>query len=324
MSAVALARRLAVDRPTSGEALARELGIGRAAVWKRIEALRRMGLAVVAEGGRGYRLAVAVDWLDADRIRAAIAPAARARLGTLAVHDAVDSTMAEVARLAGDGAPSGSVCLAEHQRAGRGRRGRAWASPLGANLYLSLLWRFEGGLGALAGLNLAVGVAVREALAECGVGDARLKWPNDVVVEGRKLAGLLVEAGGQWHGPCHAVIGVGVNWRMPEGAARAIDQPWTDVARAGGAVDRNRGAAAVIGALLDALAAFERAGVGASLDRWHACDALAGRAIVVHESGRAWAAIARRVEADGRLVVEREDGALVALAAAEVRVRPAA
>jgi BirA family biotin operon repressor/biotin-[acetyl-CoA-carboxylase] ligase len=322
MSALALARRLDAVRPVSGQALAESLGISRAAVWKRIESLRAAGLEIAAEGGRGYRLAHPVEWLRADRVLAELSPPARARLAALDIHDEVDSTMAVLARGLAAGAPSGSACLAEHQRAGRGRRGRAWASPLGANLYLSLLWRFDAGLGALAGLNLAIGVAVRDALARCGVAAARLKWPNDVIVDGRKLAGVLVEAGGQWHGPCHAVVGVGVNWRMPGVAGRAIDQPWTDVDRAGGgAIDRNLGAARVIDALLEALAAFERDGAGAFVARWHAHDALAGQAITVHEDGRRWTARALRVDAAGRLLVERDDGTTVALAAGEVSVR---
>lgn len=322
MSALEVARRLDAGRAVSGEALAASLGISRAAVWKRIEALRGAGLEILAEGGRGYRLARPVEWLDADRIRAAMAAASRARLARLDIAGEVDSTMAEIARLAAEGAPSGSACFAEHQRAGRGRRGRAWASPLGANLYLSLLWRFGGGLGALAGLNLAIGVAVRDALDAVGVRRAALKWPNDVVVDGRKIAGVLVEAGGQWHGPCHAVIGVGVNWCMPERAGAGIDQPWTDVAReAGAGASRNACAAALLVALLDTLAEFEHAGPATIVERWHAHDALRGRAIVVRDAEGDWVGVARAVDASGRLLVDRDGDGRVAIAAGEVSVR---
>jgi len=322
MSALEVARRLDAGRAVSGEALAASLGISRAAVWKRIEALRAAGLEILADGGRGYRLARPVEWLDGDRIRAAMSASSRARLARLDIAGEIDSTMLEIARLAADGAPSGSACFAEHQRAGRGRRGRAWASPLGANLYLSLLWRFGGGLGALAGLNLAIGVAVREALDAVGVRRAALKWPNDVVVDGHKIAGVLVEAGGQWYGPCHAVIGVGVNWRMPERAGAGIDQPWTDVAReAGEGVSRNAGAAALLDALFDRLAEFEHSGLAAIVERWHAHDALRGRAIVVRDAEGDWGGVARAVDASGRLLVDRDGGGRVAIAAGEVSVR---
>lgn len=322
MSAFEVARRLDARSVMSGEALAASLGISRAAVWKRIEALRRAGLEVVADGGRGYRLARPVEWLDADRILAALSARSRAALARLDVLGEVDSTMAEVARAAAQGAPSGSACFAEHQRAGRGRRGRAWASPLGANLYLSLLWRFDAGLGALAGLNVAIGVAVRDALAKVGLARAALKWPNDVVVDGSKIAGVLVEAGGQWHGPCHAVIGVGVNWRMPETAGAAIDQPWTDVVReAGEGASRNAGAAALLDALLTTLATFEAGGAGILVERWHAHDALRGRAIVVRGADGDWSGTARAIDAGGRLWVDRDDGEAIAVAVGEVSVR---
>lgn len=324
MSAIEVARRLDVRTAVSGETLAAELGISRAAVWKRIEALRAAGLGVVAEGGRGYRLEEAVEWLDAGRIHDDLAARPARHPLHVRIHDEVDSTMIEVGRAASEGAPTGTACLAEHQRAGRGRRGRAWLSPLGANLYLSLLWRFGGGLGALAGLNLAIGVALREALAEVGVRRAALKWPNDVVVGGRKLAGVLVEAGGQWHGPCHAVIGVGVNWFMPDAIGAGIDQPWTDVRReAGAAVSRNTGAAAVLDALRTTLEAFGQSGTAPIVERWHAHDALRGRAVLVHEPHATWRGIAHAVDASGCLLVDREGAGRVAVAAGEVSVRVA-
>lgn len=325
MSALELARRLDAAKAVSGEVLAADLGISRAAVWKRVEALRALGLDVVAEGGRGYRLAEPVEWLDADLIRQHLALQAPGVAIPFAVAGEVESTMIEIARAAAIGAPSGSVCLAEHQRAGRGRRGRAWVSPLGANLYLSMLWRFAEGLGALAGLNLAVGVAVREALATLGLARAGLKWPNDVVVDGRKIAGVLVEAGGQWNGPCHAFIGVGVNWSMPQVAATAIDQPWTDVRQAAGVpVSRNLGAATLLARLRAALGKFEQVGAEAALEQWHEHDILRGREVVVRDAGAAWTGIAQSVDAGGRLWVLREGEGLVSVAAADVSVRVAA
>jgi BirA family biotin operon repressor/biotin-[acetyl-CoA-carboxylase] ligase len=325
MSALELARRLDAAKAVSGEVLASDLGISRAAVWKRVEALRALGLDVVAEGGRGYRLAETVEWLDPELIRRHLALQAPGVAIPVAVAGEVESTMIEIARAAANGAPSGSVCLAEHQRAGRGRRGRAWVSPLGANLYLSMLWRFAEGLGALAGLNLAVGVAVREALATLGLARAGLKWPNDVVVDGRKIAGVLVEAGGQWNGPCHALIGVGVNWSMPQVAAAAIDQPWIDVRQVAGApVSRNLGAAALVARLRAALVGFEQVGAEAALEQWHEHDVLRGREVVVRDAGAAWNGIAQSVDAGGRLWVLREGAGLAPVAAADVSVRVAA
>lgn len=138
----------------------------------------------------------------------------------------VDSTNEYLKRLAFGGARSGTACLAEWQTCGRGRRGREWVSPFGANVYLSLLWRFSEGTAALGALSLAAAVAVKRALDELAAGGVELKWPNDVQWHGRKLAGILLELGGEADGPCYVVAGVGINVAMPESRAADIGQPW--------------------------------------------------------------------------------------------------
>lgn len=137
--------------------------------------------------------------------------------------------------------PSGAVCLAESQRAGRGRRGRDWLSPCARNLYLSMLWRFPHGPETLGGLALAVGLAVRAALEDAGVPGVTLKWPNDALYRGSKLAGALIELSGEAGGASCVVVGVGINVSMPRERAAAIAQPWTDASRAAGkTISRNR------------------------------------------------------------------------------------
>lgn len=317
---LALARFLHVERAASGEQLALRLGVSRAAVWKRIEALRAAGLPVVAERGRGYRLSRAFDWLDADAIGAALAPNTRRRLAAIEVLPMVDSTMATIAAAAARGADSGHAVFAEYQRAGRGRQGRQWLSPLASQISFSVLWRFDCGLGALTGLGIAIGVAVADALAALGVEGVALKWPNDVQVDGRKLAGILIEAGGEWSGPCHALIGVGVNWNLGANGS-AIDQAWTDVASAGGSShSRNQAAAALLGALSRALGEFDSHGVGGFVARWQARDALFGQAVAVREGERTWHGVAHGIAVDGRLKVS-VDGVERRIAAAEVSVR---
>jgi len=193
---------LSAEHAVSGSALARRLGVTRAAVWKQIEALRELGAPIEASAGRGYRLAWPLEALDAAAIRSALDPLLRRRLGDFAVHWQIDSTSSELLRAAAAGVPDFSVCVAETQSAGRGRRGRGWISPLGGNVYFSLLKRFTVGMGALSGLSLVAGVALLQALTDCGVSGVGLKWPNDVLADGRKLAGILVELGGEFLGPC--------------------------------------------------------------------------------------------------------------------------
>lgn len=287
--------------PLSGDALARELGQTRAAIWKRIQGLRTAGVAIEGRAGDGYTLSQPVDLLDAGGVRAGLPAAADALLDDLQVTWSTVSTNTELLRCSAP--PRGSrVLLAERQTGGRGRRGRDWASPLAAHIYLSVLRGFAGGLAQLGGLSLVAGVAVAEALRGLGHAQVQLKWPNDLVVDGRKLGGLLVEGGGEFAGPARAVIGIGLNVHMPPAFAERIDQPWTDLDHlAGEPVQRNAVATAVLAALLPALEQFEAEGLAPFLSRYAALDSLAGREVRV-ELGGAWQ--------DGRALGLAEDGAL--------------
>ncbi|WP_068820448.1 biotin--[acetyl-CoA-carboxylase] ligase, partial [Xanthomonas graminis] len=207
----------------------------------------------------------------------------------------------------------------------RGRRGRVWASPLAAHLYLSVARGFDGGLGRLGGLSLAAGVAVAEALHAAGFATVGLKWPNDLLADGHKLGGLLVEGGGEFAGPARAVIGLGLNVRMPAASAASIDQPWTDLATLAGTgaeVSRNAIAATVLSHLLPALALFDAQGLAPFLPRYAALDLLAGRAIRIDDGGVAREGVALGLADDGALRVAFADGER-ALHAGEVSVRPA-
>jgi len=287
--------------PLSGDALARELGQTRAAIWKRIQGLRTAGVAIEGRAGDGYTLSQPVDLLDTGGIRAGLPAAADALLDDLQVTWSTVSTNTELLRCSAP--PRGSrVLLAERQTGGRGRRGRDWASPLAAHIYLSVLRGFAGGLAQLGGLSLVAGVAVAEALRGLGHAQVQLKWPNDLVVDGHKLGGLLVEGGGEFAGPARAVIGIGLNVHMPPAFAERIDQPWTDLDQlAGEPVQRNAVATAVLAALLPALEQFEAEGLAPFLSRYAALDSLAGREVRV-ELGGAWQ--------DGRALGLAEDGAL--------------
>jgi BirA family biotin operon repressor/biotin-[acetyl-CoA-carboxylase] ligase len=324
MNEAELVRALAAG-PVSGDTLARAAGVTRAAIWKRIVALRELGLDVSATPGQGYALARPVQLLDPDRIRAGLAPAAAALLESLGVAWRVDSTNSELLRRP---APSRAVVLlAEHQTGGRGRRGRSWASPLGANLYMSIDRPFRGGLARLAGLALVAGVAVAGALRALGC-HARLKWPNDLVLDDgdgglAKLGGLLVEGGGEHAGPARAVIGLGLNLRMPDRAAERIDQPWADLGDClGPGVSRDDVAAAVVSALLPALERFDAEGLAPFLEAYMALDALAGRRVAVQVGERNCTGEALGPDASGALRVRLGDGRGQVHHAGEVSVRP--
>ena len=227
------------------------------------------------------------DALDARAIAAQLAPATRVRLRDVEVLARVDSTNAELMRRA----QPQLALLAESQSAGRGRRGKAWASPPGANLYLSLSWPAP----REAGLPLAMGLACAQALRDARL---RVKWPNDLLAEGRKLGGLLVEVSGGV-----AVIGVGLNVRMPAEAARAIDQPWIDLAALGLAGERNAIAARLLDAMVAALIEFDAQGFVPFAARWPPFDALQDREVRVLDGEAVVYGAARGIAPDGALRV---------------------
>ena len=297
--------------PVSGDVLASEAGLTRAAVWKRIEALRAAGIAVDARPGQGYSLPTPPDLLDAHTIARALPAAVREVVRGPEVAWTIDSTSSELLRRRTP-ARGVEVLLAERQLGGRGRLGREWASPLAANLYMSLARAFDGGLARLGGLGLVAGVAAAEALHELGYGTVRLKWPNDLVLPGapgeglRKLGGLLVEGGGEHAGPVRAVIGIGLNVRMPAAAGAAIDQAWCDLAALAHPAPPSRSAlaAALVAQLVPALERFDREGLAPFLPRHAALDALAGRAVEVRSGSKVHAGIALGLAPDGALRVE--------------------
>jgi BirA family biotin operon repressor/biotin-[acetyl-CoA-carboxylase] ligase len=219
-----------------------------------------------------------------------------------------------------------AVLLAERQTGGRGRRGRAWTSPLAAHVYLTVARRFEGGLARLGGLSLVAGIAACEALRALGHAGVSLKWPNDLVVTDagalRKLGGLLVEGGGEGAGAARAVIGLGLNVRMPAEAAAGIDQPWTDLASMSPQpLSRNTVVATLLSHLLPALQQFDAEGLAPFLPRYAALDALAGRDLRVHEGAAAWPARALGIAGDGALRVCDADGCERHVHAGDVSVR---
>ena len=282
----------------SGEALGNELGVSRAAIWKMIQQLQAQGVAVESIRGQGYCIRKGMDLLDPSQILAGLTSAAQARLGVLEVQTQIASTNSA---LLNGAYGNGAVMLAEQQTAGRGRRGRAWVSPLGANIYCSVRWHFSMGIACLEGLSLAVGVALVDALAELGVADVMLKWPNDLWLKGKKLGGVLVEVGGDAHGECYAVVGVGLNVSMPQAAAAAIDQAWTDLESEGHALGRNQVVAAIINHLLLLLSNYQTQGFGHYRERWLASNALAN----------CWVAVTGAEQKMGLVIGLSDTGALL-------------
>lgn len=210
------------------------------------------------------------------------------------------------------------LLIAEHQTAGRGRAGRSWLSAPGHSLTFSLAWRFEGGLPALTGLPLAVGTALAETLGRLGQ-PVQLKWPNDLLKDGDKLAGILVEtqaaAAGTW-----AIVGIGLNLAMPDELEARIGRPVAAVpwlAR----MDRDALMAALLDGLAQALQAFAATGFAAFSARWNLLHAYQGQPVTIVDRGEVLhEGLAAGVDDGGRLLLDTEAGR-IAIVAGDVSLR---
>ena len=299
---------LADGRLHSGQWLAKQLKVSRAAVWKSVERLRALGVEVQALPRQGYVLSHPVELLDAGRIGAELGPEGEARVRTLELMFEVDSTNT---RLLGQAPPpcgSADVCLCEMQHAGRGRRGRLWITPFGAGIALSVAWTFSDGARSLPALSLGVGVAVARGLARAGAVGVTLKWPNDIWFQDRKIGGVLIELRAEAGGPAHVVIGVGINVALTAAARAELEAQGAQAAAVADACaaapSRNRVAGAILDELLSMLVIFEREGFAAFRDAWTALDALSGRPARVVLAETAIAGTARGVDEQGALLLE--------------------
>lgn len=292
----------------SGEAMARTLGVSRASVWNALHGLDQVGLAVFGVRGRGYRLAQPLTLLDRALVTRSLG--AHASRFTVEVLDNVESTNMLLLQRAAAGSASGSVVAAEWQTQGRGRRGRVWHATPTAALTFSVLWRFQQGAGFLAGLSLAVGVAVARVLSALGVHDAGLKWPNDIIWHGRKLAGILIEMQGDMLGPSAAVIGIGLNCRLPDMLHERIDQPVVDLETACSEVpDRNRVLALLLIELVRVIDVFARDGFVSLREEWQNRHVYQGKLVkLMLPDGKVVSGTAQGVADDGTLLLATKAG----------------
>lgn len=296
----------------SGEQLASELGVSRSAVWKAVGSLRELGATLHAVRNRGYRLRSGSDALDVGRITALLPPAVRGHVRSIEAAWTVDSTNSVL--LARPNPPFGvsDVFLAEYQTAGRGRRGRAWLAPPGGSICLSLGWTFQEVPRDLGALGLAVGVCALRALVESGLDQAAVKWPNDILVDGKKLGGILIELRAESAGPACVIIGIGLNVALGASLLQRVGETGvaaTDLVTAGLAQpSRNALAAALVGQIVRGLLAFQKEGLRPFIEEWRAADALRGRQIDVHTLEGVARGLARGIDLHGALVVETAKG----------------
>ncbi len=297
----ALLNMLADGNFHSGEQIGTVLGISRAAISQQIKSLRQLGIEVFSITGKGYRLNTPLQLLNPDILRQHLSGAP---VHTCAVIDSTNHNM--MAQL--DRWQKGECVLAEMQTAGRGRRGRQWHSPFGSQFIMSMYWRLDDGPGAAMGLSLAIGVAVVRALEAQGYHGLSLKWPNDIYMSRRKLAGILVEMSAAVGGLCHLVIGIGINLNLSDEVIAQLDQPCAHLAEQPIMVDRNRLSAAVIQELRNALALFERQGLSAFLTEWNRLDMFMQQPVKVLLGEQVIQGIYCGIDTEGNMLLQDKDG----------------
>ncbi|KGT88091.1 bifunctional biotin--[acetyl-CoA-carboxylase] ligase/biotin operon repressor BirA [Enterobacter cancerogenus] len=298
----------------SGEQLGEALGMSRAAINKHIQTLKSWGLDVYTVTGKGYSLPAPIQLLnEADILSHLHQP----DLDVIPVIDSTNQYLLD--RM--DQLPSGHACIAEYQQAGRGRRGRKWFSPFGSNLYLSMYWRLEQGPAAAMGLSLVIGIVMAEVIQSLGAPDVRVKWPNDLYLNDRKLAGILVELTGKTGDAAQIVMGAGVNLVMRSEGASEINQGWINLQEAGVEINRNELAAKIINRLREALPIFERDGLAPFVERWDALDNFINRPVKLLIGDREVHGIARGIDKQGGLLLEQE-GEVKSWVGGEISLRP--
>ncbi|MEG3759623.1 bifunctional biotin--[acetyl-CoA-carboxylase] ligase/biotin operon repressor BirA [Pseudoalteromonas carrageenovora] len=307
----------------SGQALGEELGISRAAVSKHIKTLQEMGLDIFKVTGKGYCLNSQVGLLNKTQIDQHY-KALGASTANVEVHPIIDSTNSELMRRLQSKAEleSGKVIVAEMQQAGRGRRGRVWQSPFGANLYYSYFWRLDDGLQAAMGVSIAVGLAVYDAIKALYQIGVELKWPNDIYINKQKLAGVLVELDGQPQGPCQLVIGIGINLQMPESFSQHIDQAWTDLNQHTQQLYKNELVASLTYYLEKRLLQYSQSGLQEMYEQWNALNAFAGEQVELNTGHRSWRGICEGIDPQGGIRI-RQDGEVKSYYGGEVSLRKA-
>lgn len=292
----------------TGASLGQKLGVTRTVIGQQIENLRNMGIEIHSVTGKGYRLPSVLDLMSVSQILDMLGKDRSLWVGHIELLFSTGSTNADAMRKAEQG-ESHYIVLAEHQAQGRGRRGKSWVSPLGANIAMSMLWTFKSRMAALEGLSLAVAILVVDALRGCGYEGLGVKWPNDILLNSSKLAGILIEISGEAEGPCKVIIGVGINVKMPHTSAALIDQAFTDLSTNFAFVpDRSRIVAALVRSLSAGLDIFARQGFRVFQPRWNDIDVYRGIDVEINSGSMRRIGRALGVSETGALLLETEEG----------------
>lgn len=312
---LALLRLLAAGNGVSGEALGEQLGISRAAIWKQISSLRELGIEVDAVAGEGYRLPQALELLDVADKKPSFPAYPHLTVHYFPVLNSTNEYLRE--QIEQQGLEQPQLALAEYQSAGRGRRGRTWQAGFAQSLLMSLAMRMPCSAVQLGGLSLACGVAVAQALESLGVAGLQLKWPNDILLDGAKLGGILIELTGEAEGPCDVIVGIGLNIHAVPNADK-LDQAVASMP----AQSRNDVLQAVVEQLMGVLESYTEQGFAPWRELWQRRNAHAEQLIrILSEHAPEQHGECAGVDEQGALLLKTAQG-IQPIYAGNVSLRP--
>ncbi|MBQ0270931.1 MULTISPECIES: bifunctional biotin--[acetyl-CoA-carboxylase] ligase/biotin operon repressor BirA [Providencia] len=302
----------------SGEQLGEQLGMTRSAINKHIKTLRSWGLNIETIAGKGYKLPYQINLLSKEVIKKQVDGV------NIIVEPVIDSTNQYMLERI-NSLKSGDTCLAEYQSAGRGRRGRQWISPFGCNLYLSMYWKLDQGPAAAVGLSLVVGIVIAEALNKISQDKVKVKWPNDLYMNDKKLAGILVELTGKTGDAAHIIIGIGINIGMNKNNiedANTITQEWSSLRDEVENIERNELSANIIKSLRKSLVIFEREGLKPFLERWFKLDNFLNRPVKLLIGNDIITGVERGINDQGALLLQKDNDEIIPYIGGEISLRP--
>lgn len=304
----------------SGQQLSEALGVSRTAVWKYIRQLEEEGYRIEAVRNRGYRLAEEADVITGPELASMLRTQWLGK--RIEYFPETDSTNIQARRLAEEGAPSGTLAVADCQKAGKGRRGRSWVSPPGTGIWMSLVLRPDILPASASMVTLVAGMAAAKGIRAVTGLDAGIKWPNDVVVRGRKVCGILTEMSTEEESIRHVVVGMGINVNTEEFPEELLETATSLKLESGAQVKRSPVIAAVAEAFEDYYSRFlKTCDMGLLKEEYNEILVNRGRMVRVLEPGNEYQGKALGIGSDGSLLVEREDGKVGTVISGEVSVR---
>ena len=287
-----------------GTSIGKKCGITRAAVWKVIKKFEEYGVEIQSVKGKGYLLEKRLILLDANKIKKNIKKSSP----VIDVLEKVGSTN-DYLKNDFDRDKAIKVCVAEIQTKGRGRLNRQWHSPFGQNIYFSLRYSFQRDMSELSGLSLITGLAVCNAIESIThLDNLVVKWPNDILVDQQKIAGILIDINAESNGFCNAIIGIGINVNMQNALKKEIDQPWSSLQKITGQyIDRNLLCAVLINSLMNFLERFSKSGLSDFISEWKEKDCLFGKSVAVMSGQKKVMGIGAGINAQGHLALKMPD-----------------